>query len=113
MDEHGTAKGLLLLEYYETEREKEKLRDQCESIIEMLNGIRDWLRAAHGEYSGFADKSHLDSRFFALDANIKERAAEYRESLDLDRMLRLVQTIREQGAKLASLAEKRKAAGIP
>lgn len=105
-NEKRQQKAMLLLEYQEAEENLAHLKEKAGVLSKSIDEISTWLSRAHIE---IRTNEQGDQK---RDANIRANIAQYRQALNLDAAVALMDEIKEAERELDSLAERKKALGL-
>ena len=106
IDEKRQQKAMLLLEHQEAEEELAQLRARAARISGRIAEVQTWLnRVAFPEHT-------LDPKEQARDATIRTKSDMYREALNFDAALSVVNEIAAAKKRLADLASMKESLGL-
>ncbi len=105
-DEKRQQKAVLLLEYQEAEENLAHLREKAGVLARSTNEVGMWLGRTYLPVRA----NDQDDR--KRDANIRANLAQYREALNLDAAVSLMDEIGQAEQELGSLSERKKALGL-
>jgi hypothetical protein len=105
-DEKRHQKAELLLQYQEAEENLAHLREKAGVLSKLVDEVAMWMSRAHIPVRA----NDQDDR--RRDGNIRKNPAKYREAMNFDAALSLMDEIAEVCQQLNDLSERKKALGL-